>query len=96
MEIKEYIISSANWNVTIDSESPKSAAISGLIWATSRFINNKLLMSTVIMVKEKDSDQNNFSDASFFPSHEIFNEIGQNFISEQFEELTHSMCNYGS
>lgn len=91
MKIKEYIISSANWNITIDAESPKSAAISGLIWAISRY-NEKLLMSTIIMVKDKLSDQEDFSNDNFFLSHEIFNEIGQNFISEQFETLNNHIC----
>tara|TARA_B100002019_G_C20875979_1_gene406328 strand:- start:153 stop:440 length:288 start_codon:yes stop_codon:yes gene_type:complete len=86
MKIQNYIISSANWDIEVDGDDCKSAAQSGVIMAMKNY-GKKLLMSTVVMVRLKNDKPNDFSNAEFFASHEIFNDIGYHSLAEEFKQL---------
>lgn len=86
--VKEYIVSSADWEFEIDERNPKSAAISASLFAFKKF-KDKLLMSTVIMVVEKDKSNKSILDRTdFFATHEILGDIGLESMSNNFLEFT--------
>jgi len=78
--IKLFKVSSANWEIEIDELSEKCAAICAVISAFSKYGDN-LLMSTTIMVSDLEDSLEN---TSFFGTHEIFYELGMNRIADCF------------
>jgi hypothetical protein len=87
-KIKKYIVSSADWELEIDDLDEKSAAISAVIFALNKF-GKDLLMSTVIMVNNKENHLNEeIVFAEFFASHKIFKEIGLDSLSKHFLEIS--------
>ena len=93
MKIKNYVVSSADWSFVIDDCDYKSAARSGLIMAISKLGSN-LKMSTIVMVNDvKSHEKNDFANAKFIPSHEIFKNLGLNKISKSFKELCSTLWN---
>ena len=94
--IRNYVVSSANWDIPVDAENARSAAISATIFAFQRY-NKDLLMSTIIMVnEEKDFIEKSFNDTDFFASHDILNEIGLDDLSFNFLELTKNINEFKS
>ena len=88
--IRNYIVSSAGWEISIDAENSKSAAISATILAFKKY-NKDLLMSTIIMVSSESVNSNPLDDIEFFPTYEILRELGLNKMSEDFLELTNNI-----
>lgn len=87
-KIKNYVVSSANWDILVDAESARSAAISATIFAFQKY-GDKLLMSTIIMVNEEEYfHKKSFNDINFFASHEILRDVGLDDLSFNFLELT--------
>jgi len=90
-KIKNYIVSSAGWEIEIDDIDPSSAAVSGLLFAFKKF-GKKLLVSTVIMVNlEEGHKENDLTHASFFPTYKVMSDLGMDFLSKEFLELTNSI-----
>jgi len=86
-KIKQYVVSSADWELVIDGDNPKSAAISAIIMAFKKF-GKKLLMSTTIMVRsQKDHILDIVIDADFFATHSIFEELGMHDLAKGFKIL---------
>jgi hypothetical protein len=86
--IKNYIVSSADWEFEVDDTNPKRAVMSALLLAFNKF-KNKLKVSTVIMVNDKYfNDLDLVEEAEFYPTYEILNSIGLNQLSKQFEIFT--------
>lgn len=83
-EVKEYIVSSADWSFEIDDVNPRDAAISGILFAMKAYSKN-LLMSTVIMVNEKKfHTKNKVYFADFFSTYEILKDIGMPKEANEF------------
>lgn len=83
-EVKEYIVSSADWSFQIDDVNPRDAAIAGTLFAMKSYSKN-LLMSTVIMVNERkfhNKDQVCFAD--FFSTYEMLKDIGMPKEANEF------------
>lgn len=86
--IKNYVVSSADWDIPVDAEDSRSAAISAVILAFKKY-NKKLLMSTTIMVnEEKQFRKKSLNSVDFFATHDILNELGLEDMSNNFLELT--------
>jgi len=87
-KLKSYVVSSADWDIEVDANDPKSAALSGLMYQFHKFRTN-LLVSTTIMVNEKNYFINkNIMESDFFATHKIFKEIGMDVIASNFLEFT--------
>jgi|MEHZ01.3.fsa_nt_MEHZ010805155.1_2 hypothetical protein len=87
-EIKNYIVSSAGWELTVDHTDHESAATSALIMAMSIFGDN-LKVSTVMMVDVVNSDGNtNTSLTEFVPTYLAFKRMGALAISKDLKEIT--------
>lgn len=87
-KIKSYIVSSANWEIEVDEIHSSSAALSALIFAFKRY-NKKLLLSTTIMVNEKNNHlNNNISDADFFATHKVLSDLGFDSMAESLLQIT--------
>ena len=81
-------MSSADWDIPVDAEDSRSAAISAVIFVFNKY-NKKLLMSTTIMVnEEKEFKEKSLNSVDFFATHDILNEIGLKDMSKNFLELT--------
>jgi hypothetical protein len=90
-KIKNYIVSSADWELEVDDISEESAAISAVIFAFNKF-GKRLLMSTVIMVNRKERHLNDeIIFAEFFATHKILKDIGLKSMSENFKELSNNI-----
>ena len=86
--VKEYIVSSADWEFTVDEINSRSAAISASLFAFKKY-KDKLLMSTVIMVSRKNKRNEPILDRTdFFATHEILKDIGLNSMSTNFLQFT--------
>lgn len=71
----------------VDELDSESAAVSGMIAASSEFGRN-LLVSTIVMANLKsDHDRDSVHNADFFSSHVIFEKMGLNGISESLKEF---------
>lgn len=94
--IKNYVVSSAGWNIDIDDIDTESAAKSAIIFMLLK--NNKNTeLSTTIMVNSKNGDSNDdITDADFFASHHILRELGLDKLSDNFliftEILNENKC----
>ena len=87
-EIKDYIVSSADWEFEIDDVNPHTAARSGLIFAFGRF-GKDLLLSTTIMVNTKSGYINdNIENACFYSTHSLLMDLGLYKLSKGFLEFT--------
>ena len=92
-EIKNYVVSSADWEFEVDDPNPSSAVLSGILMAFSKF-GDRLLLSTTIVVNLKEDFLNNeIVNASFFPTHKILKELGLNEISKGFLKFTNEITN---
>jgi hypothetical protein len=90
-EVKNYIVSSANWEFEVDDINPSSAVLSGVLIAFRKF-GDRLLLSTTIMVNSKQDFLNQeIINASFFPTHKILKQIGLNQISKGFLKFTNEI-----
>jgi len=85
-KIKSYVVSSANWEIEVDSESPMSAAISAMLIAFRNFKKN-LMVSTVVMVNTKNGHLNNdLQNSDFFATFNILDKIGEHDLSKNLME----------
>lgn len=90
-EIKDYIVSSADWEFEIDDFDSYSAARSALVFAFNKF-GEDLLLSTTIMVNSKFGYLNDrIDDLDFFATHEILKDLGLTNLSKNFLELTNNI-----
>ena len=86
-KIKKYIVSSADWELMIDEQTSRSAAISAIIMAFRKY-GKKLLMSTTIMVRSpEDHMVDEVVNADFFATHDILGDLGMNKLSQSFKNL---------
>lgn len=90
-EIKNYVVSSADWEIEVDDQSPSSAVMSGILMAFNKFGNKLLLSTTIVVNPKKDFLNNEIVNASFFPSHLILKELGLNKISNGFLQFTNEI-----
>ena len=87
-KLKNYTVSSADWEIDVDELDHKSAAISAMIFAFNKFGKN-LLLSTTIMVNTKDDFINNeIIESEFFATHKILNELGLNQMAKTLLQIT--------
>ena len=90
-EVKNYIVSSANWEFEVDDINPSSAVLSGVLIAFRKF-GDRLLLSTTIMVNSKQDFLNQeIINARFFPTYKILKQIGLNQISKGFLKFTNEI-----
>tara|TARA_B100002019_G_C21247993_1_gene589438 strand:+ start:1662 stop:1964 length:303 start_codon:yes stop_codon:yes gene_type:complete len=89
--VKNYIVSSANWEYEIDDILPESAAVAATILAFGQYQKN-LCMSTIIMVNRKEDHLNKeIINAEFFSTSKILNKIGMTKLAKSFSEYTQSI-----
>jgi hypothetical protein len=88
--INNYIVSSAGWEINIDAENSRSAAISATILAF-KIYNKSLLMSTIVMVNSESAGADSLDDVEFFATYEILGDLGLDKMSRDFLELTNSI-----
>jgi hypothetical protein len=87
-QLKNFIVSSADWEIEVDDTSHKSAAISALLLMLARKGKN-FMISLNIIVNDKDLQTNeDYSSCSFFHSYEIFNEIGMSDMANEFLKIS--------
>ena len=86
-KLKNYVVSSAGWEIEVDEFDEESAATSALIIALKRYHKN-LEMSTIIMINQKQDHTNNILvRAQFIPTHKIFKKLGLEDLSRHFSEF---------
>ena len=86
--VKNYIVSSANWEYEI---LPESAAVAATILAFGKYKKN-LCMSTTIMVNRKEDHLNEeIINAEFFSTSKILNKMGMKRLAKSFSEYTQSI-----
>lgn len=85
--INQYNIHCANWEFTIDSDNPKSAAIESIIMAFGKYKKN-LNLSTTIMVDKISNKSSSVKKRFFFGTHEILKEIGMKGMSETLKIIS--------
>lgn len=85
--VKNYVVSSAGWEVSIDDLHPYSAALSGVLHSLNKFGKNMLISTTVMVQKEKDFLSDNITDADFYASHRIFDDLGFKDLSKYFKQI---------
>ena len=84
---QNYLVSSADWEVSVDHTNPYSAAIDGVACALNRFGKSTLISTVVMVSKDKSKPQINFNDSDFFASSDIFRDLGCEKTSKALEEF---------
>jgi hypothetical protein len=84
--VKNFRVSSADWEVEVDDINEKSAAVSALILLLNKLGGN-LLLSTTIMVNESYHNINDVMNANFFSTSSILRKIGHLELSETLSTL---------
>ena len=90
-ELKNYIVSSADWELEVDECDPLSAASTATFFKFGEK-GKSLLLSTVIMVNTKQGHINNsVAHADFFATSKILKSIGLEELGKAFKLITKSI-----
>ena len=90
-KVKNYIVSSADWEVEVDDVDPKSAATSAMFYQLGKK-GNDLLLSTIVMVNRRDYHMNNCTiKAQFFPTSRILRVLGLEELANKLKFISQAI-----
>lgn len=80
--IQNFKVSCSGWELEVDSDSFKSAATSGIIFAFKKFNSNLLLSTTIMVSRNIFSSESLLENSEFFSTGEILRELGLDNLSK--------------